>query len=280
MEKIIDYSIKNDIIFKHVFSNEDVLKNFLEAILNKKINTIEIDKQYNLQKINFSDKELYLDVKATINNEEIVVLEMQKSKDPDFINRLVLYISAINREQIETAEEYNKLKKVYSLAILNYTIRNDIEKYHTIWAMTEESNLKYKLEETPSIHMMELTKFKNMNPKLESRADLWLAYIEGTNPEWVNKAMKENKYIEEAEKIRQDFLADENNRLLIDKYEIWKLDERSKEKRAEEKGEIKGFENGVKSTIISMHKKGIDVKTIAEIVNKTEEEVNEIISKK
>ena len=251
MEKLIDYSIKNDIIFKHVFSNEDILKDFLEAILNKDINTIKIDKQYNLQKINFSDKELYLDVKATINNEEIIVLEMQKIKDPDFINRLVLYISAINREQIETAEEYDKLKKVYGLAILNYIMRKDIEKYHTIWSMTEESNLKYKLEETPSIHMMELTKFKNMNPKLENSADLWLAYIEGTNPEWVKKAMKENKYIEEAEKIRQDFLADEKNRLLIDKYEIWKLDERSKEKRAEEKG----FDNGINSTIISMHKK-------------------------
>ena len=117
MENVKDYSIKNDIIFKHVFSNKDILKDFLEAILNKKINTIEIDKLYNLQKINFSHKELYLDIKATINNEEIVVLEMQKSKDPDFINRLVLYISAINREQVETAEEYDKLKKVYSFAI-------------------------------------------------------------------------------------------------------------------------------------------------------------------
>ncbi|MBR1884743.1 MAG: hypothetical protein IJ809_07495 [Clostridia bacterium] len=92
--------------------------------------------------------------------------------------------------------------------------------------------------------------------------------------------MKENKYIEEAEKIRQDFLADEKNRLLIDKYEIWKLDERSKEKRAKAEGRAEGFTNGVNSTIISMYKKGIDVKTIAEIVNKTEEEVNEIIAKK
>ncbi|MBR1884742.1 MAG: Rpn family recombination-promoting nuclease/putative transposase [Clostridia bacterium] len=157
MENVKDYSIKNDIIFKHVFSNKDILKDFLEAILNKKINTIEIDKLYNLQKINFSHKELYLDIKATINNEEIVVLEMQKSKDPDFINRLVLYISAINREQVETAEECDKLKKVYSLAILNYIMRENIEKYHTIWSRAEESNLKYKLEETPSIHMMELT---------------------------------------------------------------------------------------------------------------------------
>ena len=40
MNKEIDKSPKNDFLFKEIFTEEEILKDFLESVLEEKINTI------------------------------------------------------------------------------------------------------------------------------------------------------------------------------------------------------------------------------------------------
>ncbi|MBR1884434.1 MAG: Rpn family recombination-promoting nuclease/putative transposase, partial [Clostridia bacterium] len=254
-------------------------------LLNIHINSIDVKEQYSLHSENYFDKICYVDLKATINNELVVNIEMQNYEDENFLNRIVIYKSALNREQVKSGKNYDVLKRVVGINIVEHTLFDDIPDYFTTWRYRADNNLnyiptKFKISDINVEHYVELEKFRNSEHTFENRLDLWLAYIDGTNPKWVEKAMKENKIIAEAERLRKEYLADEKNRELIDAYEIWKLGQNTREKRAEEKGKAEGFADGVNLTIISMHKKGIDVKTIAEIVNKTEEEVNAIITKK
>ena len=76
----LTFPLKNDIIFKFLFSDEEILKNFLEAVLDEEITEIEVTNEFSLDKIKYEDKVGVLDVKAKVNNKEIIDLEMQYTR--------------------------------------------------------------------------------------------------------------------------------------------------------------------------------------------------------
>ena len=49
MNKQFDDTPKNDFIFKEIFSDEEILKDFLEALLNEKIERIEVKQDFNIK---------------------------------------------------------------------------------------------------------------------------------------------------------------------------------------------------------------------------------------
>ena len=49
MKKQADETPKNDIMFKEIFSDEEILKDFLEALLNEKITSIKIEQDFNIR---------------------------------------------------------------------------------------------------------------------------------------------------------------------------------------------------------------------------------------
>ena len=82
------YTIKNDIIFNYLFSQSDVLKEFLEACLNKKIEEVKVTNQFSLKNMKYHDKVGVLDVKAKINKSEVVDIEMQRNEQSFYVQRV------------------------------------------------------------------------------------------------------------------------------------------------------------------------------------------------
>lgn len=84
-------NIKTDYVFKRVFGhigNEEITKNFLSCILRQKISHIELEKNPILEKDLIDDKVGILDIKAEINQNTNVDIEMQiidKNKELCFI---------------------------------------------------------------------------------------------------------------------------------------------------------------------------------------------------
>ena len=75
-------NIKTDYVFKRVFGhigNEDITKNFLSCILRQEVSNIELEKNTILEKDLIDDKIGILDIKAEINNNTNVDIEMQIS---------------------------------------------------------------------------------------------------------------------------------------------------------------------------------------------------------
>lgn len=71
LNKQMDETPKNDIMFKEIFSDEEILKDFLEALLNEKIEKIDIKEDFNIRG-NIQQKIGILDIKAEINGQKIV----------------------------------------------------------------------------------------------------------------------------------------------------------------------------------------------------------------
>ena len=112
---------KNDLAFKKIFGNEqhkEILISFLNAVLDFKkgytIVDVALANPYQVPRIP-ELKETILDIKATNKNGETFIVEMQKKDVGDFTKRSLYYTSKAYVNQIDVAEKYLELKKVYPL---------------------------------------------------------------------------------------------------------------------------------------------------------------------
>ena len=74
------YNLKNDIIFKAFFSrkgNEIFLIDFLEVLLDIKIESIKIKEEVNIEQLSVDEKGGRLDLQAKLNDGIIVNIELQ-----------------------------------------------------------------------------------------------------------------------------------------------------------------------------------------------------------
>ena len=85
--------LKNDYVFKRIFAkpeNNEELKEFIEAILNIKINKIEV-KNPEISK-NYVDERLgVLDIRAQIDKDTIIDVEMQVANVSTLVDRNIGY---------------------------------------------------------------------------------------------------------------------------------------------------------------------------------------------
>ncbi len=119
INKLSRLPLTNDYIFKRVFAcegSEDILKDFLEAILNIDIQKIEVQNP-ELPKNNKEEKRGILDIKVQLNENTIIDVEMHFIEIPKFIKKNPevktkleqwLWLLAGKEEKIEMAEKENK----------------------------------------------------------------------------------------------------------------------------------------------------------------------------
>ena len=105
--------LTNDYVFKRIFAkpeNNQELKEFVEAILDIEIKKIEV-KNPEITK-NYADEKLgILDIRATIDDDKILDVEMQVSNVYTFVNRNIGYGARLIAEDTRVSEKYEGLKK-------------------------------------------------------------------------------------------------------------------------------------------------------------------------
>ena len=134
-------SLQVDYAFKRVFGtngHEEILKDLIEAILEIKIEEIQIQNPEIPR--NIKDSKIgTLDVRAEENGGKIIEIEMQIANQHNIGERSTHYLTKIYSDQLKEGEDYTKAKKVIAINILNFNYykRNS---YHSI--------AKMKFEET------------------------------------------------------------------------------------------------------------------------------------
>lgn len=269
--KYIEYTIKNDIIFKFLFSDEEILKNFLEAVLDEEITEIEVTNEFSLDKIKYEDKVGVLDVKAKVNKKEIIDLEMQRKHQNYYIQRILLYTGKIEASQLKTAEKYSEVKQVISINILDFEMFPDIQQMHTVWNLREENN-KDNVLPGLEYHFFELPKFRKSNPDLALKINQWLALIDTENKEWVEVAMKNNDNVKKAINKVDDFVADDETRILIELREKWQRDYYNSIEDAKDEGRF----NEKKIIAKRLLSKKYNINEIIEVTGLSEKEIKEL----
>ena len=119
VQKVDMLPLTSDYVFKRIFSkggNERILISLLEAILEIKIQKIEV-KNPEIPKESIKEKLSVLDIKAEINENIILDIEMQVGNTTAIDKRLVVYSSKLVSGDIKVAEEYLDAKNTIVICI-------------------------------------------------------------------------------------------------------------------------------------------------------------------
>ncbi len=286
-------SPKLDVIFQALFGevgSERITKKFLEVILDKKLEEVDLSRNIVLRRENLEDKMRVLDVFVKINQEEYCNVEMQIIEKDKLIERILYYWSRIYGRNLKSSQDYIELKKTIGVLIVNFEIKKLKELgYHSKWKIIEEEKRKLILTEDLEIHIIEIPKIYNIKEK-EQEEELvkWINFIENPESKKVEEYMKENKELKEAKEKLEVMSEDEKMQILAELRLKAIRDEKAVERFGYNQGMENGIEKGIKQGkkagkiegIKEMAKKmkeeGIDIETIQKITNLTEEEINSL----
>ena len=287
----------NDYIFKRTFTKEgttEILKDLLEAILEVKITNLEV-RNSEIPKELIEEKASILDIKAEINGNTVVDIEMQVSDEYNMKQRSTVYMCKNIATQIQKTEDYRALKKSIVIIILNYILYKR-GSYHHVAHMKFEKikpneyvDMGYKVEdenatEELEMHFIEMPKFIKKNPGVEGKLEQWLWLISGRE-EKIKMAEDKNEEVKKAGILVDEMSMDPKERELYEARLMAKYNYDSGMAGAREAGIEEGIIKGKKAGIAEgkkskqmqiakkMKEKGMKEEDIEEITGLSEEEI-------
>ena len=286
MKNIKTLSPKLDVVFQALFGevgNESITKGFLETILERKIDSIDLSRNPILRR-EFKDEKLgVLDIIAKLDENEICNIELQIVDKKNIIERILYYWSRLYSRQIKSGEDYKILQKAIVILITDFKIENLEElDYHSRWKIIEDKQgKKIILTQKLEIDIIELPKIIGKEKEQDNLLD-WLYFLENPKSERVTEKMKENENLKEAVKKLDNLSEDEKMQRIADLRQKAIMDEKAIYEKGLEVGIEKGIMEGSQKEKIEIAKKMLELKidkeTIAEATGLTEQEIEKILN--
>jgi predicted transposase/invertase (TIGR01784 family) len=288
--------VKTDYAFKKVFSSvgsQDKLISFLNAIVydgfKVKIKDLTIVDPYNIPMIK-GVKDTFVDVKAVLDDNTKVIIEMQVLHHSGFEKR-VLYNAAKNYSiQLNKAEDYHLLNPVIALSIVDFTMfesnSNVINRFKLI-----EKDTFIDYNDDIELIFVELPKFNKKENELTNIKDEWIYFIKNAGSlEYIPKNLNDNikdalDTVNEANLSLDELEAQHKRKefISIQKLALMKAKNDGIEQGREEaieQGREEGIEQGIEQEKINIAKlslsKGLDIDIICQITNLTKEQIQNI----
>jgi predicted transposase/invertase (TIGR01784 family) len=283
-------SPKSDYIFKLIFGsqkNSDILISFLKSVLTiptDEYDTITIvDAQLKGEKM--QDKIGVLDIKIHTKSKAVINVEIQILQVPHMEERVLFYTAKMLTEQISSGDDYDAIKKVISIIILDYNMINN-DSYHNTFKLRDNST-GATFTDTLEIHTLELKKI----PATIEDSNLidWLKFIKAKSLEEFNILSTKNDDIKKAVVLLKELSQEENARMIFDYETKVKRDNRAMVngalkqgieqgiEKGIEQGMEKGIEQGKFELIKTMYFNGVDINVIHKSTNIPLTEINRVL---
>lgn len=170
-------------------ANFGVLEGFLTVLLGEPIRIVEILESEGNQ-LNETDKFNRVDIKARNSKDEIIIVEVQNTREIYYLERILFGVAKAITEHIELGQLYSEVKKVYSISILYFDIgrgtdylyhgQNSFVGVHTgdlLEVSTKEKNAivrKLPAEIFPEYFLIRVNEF---NKVAVTPLEEWIEYI-------------------------------------------------------------------------------------------------------
>ena len=300
-----DWAVKR--LLRHK-ANFGVLEGFLTVLIGDDIHIVEILESEGNQQTE-EDKFNRVDIKALNSKNEIVIIEIQNTRELYYLERILYGVAKAITEHISLGETYYKVKKIYSISILYFDIgygtdylyhgQNIFKGVHTgdfLQVSTREQDAivpRMPSEIYPEYFLIRVNEFNKvaMTPLEE-----WIEYLRtgiirpDTTAPGLGEAREKLKYYSMTPQERHAY--DEHLSALMiqnDVLDSAKLEgkiegrmEGREEGRMEgrEEGRAEGREEGIKEGVVRnarrMKEKGLSIEDIMEITGLTLEEVHQL----
>jgi predicted transposase/invertase (TIGR01784 family) len=269
-------------------ANFDILEGFLSELLGEDMKIKQIlDSESN--KETEDDKYNRVDILVENTKKELIIIEVQNSKEYDYFHRMLYGTSKAITEHIKQGQPYADVKKIISITIAYFdlgqgkdyvyhgtTIFKGIHK-HDILSLAEKQIELYKknniYEIFPEYWVIKVGKFSN---RVKDKLDEWIYFFK--NAEIKNDFSA--KGLKEASERLDEMKLNEKDAKDYKKYLKALRDIASDQhtKMADAQDLIrKGEENKEIELILEMNKEGVNFSQIARITKKSEAEIAQII---
>lgn len=222
--KLLDPKI--DAVFQILFSNSnpEIIKGLLSAILNMPINniinnTLRLDLNKILDRTYPTDKIGVLDVRAQINDEIEIDLEMQMLNKDALIERILWYWAKLYSGQLKSSDDYSLLKKTLEILIINDNLPNfnKIAKPCTRWQIREHEIFSEVLTDKFEIVIIELPKVEKEYLKDKNNPLLqWMMFLLNPESSEVYNIMEKNENIKVATQQLEEISEEEINQRIAE----------------------------------------------------------------
>lgn len=298
--KLEDRYIRFDWAIKRLLrqkANFGVLEGFLTVFLKEKVTIIEILESEGNQQF-ADDKFNRVDIKARNSKDEIIIIEIQNTRELYYLERILYGVAKAITEHISLGEAYYHVKKIYSISILYFDIgigsdylyygQNNFVGVHTgdrLQVNVKEKNAivtRMPAEIFPEYVLIRVNEFDQV---AVTPLEEWMSYLKSgvirsdTTAPGLEEAREKLKYYSMTPQERLAY--DEHlNAVMIqnDVIDSAKLEGKIEGRiEGREEGKIEGREEGREEERLSnarkMKNKGLDYTMIADITGLTLEDI-------
>ena len=200
---------KSNFVLRKVLNtkeNIDIIKDFIEAILEIDIEKIKLNEYLRKKEKYLPSEENFgvLDCRIQTKEGENFNIGIQYVDGIYIQTKMLLYYSQIHLNQLDYDDNREFARTItINLLDFNYFETQNYEKKISI--ETNEKKMKSKELE---LYVIELPKVKYSNDKMNRKKE-WIIYLEGSNIEKIEKIKEENKYICELDKQLEKYWENE-----------------------------------------------------------------------
>ena len=196
----LPFRMTSDILFKVLMqSSKNVLKGIVCSYLDlvpETIKSIDISNPISLKE-DLAAKEMILDIKAILNDETIINLEMQVINFNDWTERSLSYLCRCF-DNLGPGHGYLHVKSAVHIGFLDYTLFPDHPEFYATYRMINERTGQLYSSKF-RISVVDLTK-RNLATKedISHHRDLWAAFFKATEWGEIMALAEKDKNISEA----------------------------------------------------------------------------------
>lgn len=198
--------------------------------------------------------------------------------------RSEFYGSKLIIEQIGKGDEYQEIKPVILINILNYNML-EVPEYCTKTVTVAEKHREYEVIKDITYYFIELPKFRKSKPRLANELEGWLAIIDDKDRGLIKMAEEKHKIIKEAKEEVEEILSDAVIREINEFKQTAIWEENSAKRYAREQGMKQGIKQGIKQgakekqieIAKKMLKNRMKIEQIQEMTELSKEEIENLI---
>ncbi len=274
--------------FKKLFGeepNKDLLIDFLNELLKAeqgKITDLQYLKNEKLGNTALNRKAVF-DLYCTNEKGEKFIVELQKTKQKFFKDRVLYYSTFPIQEQAKKGSDWDfKLNKVYMVAILDFVFDEDKknkDKYRYDVKLADVETNKVFYDKLMFIYL-EMPKFKKTEKKLKTRFDKWLFVLKNLHKlDRIPDDLKESIFEKLFETAEIAKFSKEEHQSYEDSLKYYR-DLKNSIDYAKEEAHEAGVKKGEKNKQIEIAKKmlkdNMPIEYILEYTGLTEEEIKKL----
>jgi predicted transposase/invertase (TIGR01784 family) len=268
-----DWAIKKILRSK---ANFGILEGFLSELLFTDITILEVLESESNQELENS-KSNRVDIKVTDSEKRILIIEIQYSRELDYLQRILFASSKVISEHLPKGAAYSEVSKVISINILYFDFgKGDDYIYHgtthfiglhnqTELELSAEQKRLYKSEKIADIYPeYYLIEIRNFNDIAKDTLDEWIYFLK-------NEIVEENftaKGLKQAQETLDVLKMNEPERVAYELHQKELHHEASLYESTFVLGKLEGIDEGIEKGILltakNMKQLGIDINVISQ----------------